>query len=299
MNEANRDEIQLSIVIAAWNGNALLRQCVASLENQTDKTDMEVIVASNFSITEGGLVVPIKLRQLTETAAVPEIRRDGIALATGKIVALVEDHCIFDTNWCQEIKKAHESADVAIGGSVENASVDKALDWAVYFYDYGKYMLPNQQGQVAALSGLNVSYKRAALNEILEIYQNGFVETTVNDELKRRGHLLQLWPKAIVYHNKNYEIKRASEHCYHLARSYAAQRVSNVSMPKRILFAAFSFVLPVLLPARIVLTTVKKGRNIVQMILALPLVILLMFIWSYGEFCGYFLGEGKSAGEWK
>ena len=299
MNKANNDDVRLSIVIAAWNGNESLRQCLASLKKQTDRAGVEVIVASNFAVSESGTDVTIRIRLLDEKATVPEIRRDGIALADGKIVALVEDHCIFDENWCKEIKKAHESADAVIGGSVENASADRALDWAVYFYDYGKYMLPAGPGVVDALSGLNLSYKRAALDEISATYQNGFFETTVNDELKRRGHALRLWPAAIVYHNKTYEFKRAVGHCYHLARSYAAQRISGVSIPKRMLFAAFSLVLPVLLPGRIVLTTLKKGRNIIALMRSLPFIILLMFIWSYGEFCGYFLGEGKSALEWR
>lgn len=299
MNNAKNGKVGLSIVIAAWNGNESLRQCLASLEKQTDRAGVEVIIASNFAVSEAISDAVVKLIQVDGKTTVPEIRSAGLVLATGAVVAFVEDHCIFDANWCEQIKMAHESVDAAIGGSVENASAEKALDWAVYFYDYGKYMLPAGSGVVDALSGLNLSYKRAALDEIFATYQNGFFETTVNDELKRRGHALRLWPGAIVYHNKTYEFKRAAGHCYHLARSYAAQRISGVSIPKRLVFAAFSLVLPFLLPARIVLTTLKKGRNIIALMRSLPFIILLMFIWSYGEFCGYFLGEGKSALEWR
>jgi len=226
------------------------------------------------------------------------LRQAGIAAARGEIVALLEDHCVFDSRWSEEIKRAHESASV-VGGSVENVSVERALDWAVYFYDYGKYMLPNAAGATDALSGMNVSYKRAVLGEIREIYRDGFYETFVNEELKRRGHQLFLEPSAIVYHHKNYKIKRAAKHCYHLARSFAAQRTANVTPSKRAFFTAVSLILPILLPARIVSVTVKKGRHIKQLIRSLPFLIFLMFIWSYGEFCGYLMGEGKSAGDWR
>ncbi|MGH9947872.1 MAG: glycosyltransferase [Pyrinomonadaceae bacterium] len=291
--------MQLSIVIAAWNGNALLRQCLASLVKQTDRADTEIIVASNFAVSETEGDIPLKLLLLDEKATVPEIRRDGIALAKGKIVALVEDHCIFDSNWCEEIKKAHESPNVCIGGSVENASVDKALDWAVYFYDYGKYMLPNAAGTAKSLSGINTSYKRKTLEELEEVYRNGFFESTINEELRKRGHQLMMAPAAVVYHNKSYEMKHAVEHSYHLARSYAALRVSNISMPKRIFFGAVSFVLPVLLPVRIVLNTFRKGRNILPMFSAFPFIVLLTLVWSFGEFCGYLFGEGKSSAAWR
>lgn len=299
MNAPENEEIKLSIVIAAWNGVTPLRQCLASLEKQTDRIGSEVIVVSNFPVSADESSTEAKFLQLPATATVPELRSRGIELANGEVVALLEDHCVFDSNWCREIKKAHESTDAVIGGSVENASVRKALDWAVYFYDYGKYMLPNTAGAADSLSGINTSYKRTNLEEIAEVYRNGFFESEVNEELKKRGHQLVLVPSAIVYHNKSYEVKRAAEHSYHLARSYAAKRVSAVSISKRITFTVFSLILPVLLPLRIISTTVKKGRNISQMIRALPFIILLMFIWSYGEFCGYLLGEGKSAGEWR
>lgn len=296
MNDAKN--VAMSVVIAAWNGNKLLRQCLASLQEQTDR-DMEIIIASNFGVSETGFDLPIKFTMLEETATVPEIRRDGVAMAKGKIVALAEDHCVFDAKWCEEIKKAHESPAVAIGGSVENASTDNALDWAVYFYDYGKYMLPNTAGIVDSLSGINTSYKRSALEEISEIYRDGFFESAVNDELEKSGQQLTIAPAAIVYHNKSYETKRAVEQSYHLGRSYAARRVSGASLPKRIFFGAFSLVLPVLLPARIVLNTLRKGRNIGPLLRAFPFIILLMLFWSYGEFCGYLLGDGRSAAEWR
>ena len=47
---------------------------------------------------------------------VPDLRKEGIRSAGGEIVALAEDHCVFDGNWCAELKKAHESDYQVIGG---------------------------------------------------------------------------------------------------------------------------------------------------------------------------------------
>ncbi len=277
-----------------------MREWLESLEKQFDKTATETIVAANFQtdFSDGEFSSAIKFLNLPAETVVPELRQAGIAAARGEIVALLEDHCIFDSRWSEEIKKAHESASV-VGGSVENASVERALDWAVYFYDYGKYMLPNSAGATGTLSGMNVSYKRTILDEIGEIYRNGFYETFVNEELKKRGHQLLLTPSAIVYHKKNYETRRAAEHSYHLARSFAAQRVADSDFLKRAFFAATSLILPVLLPARIILATLKKGRHLKELVGATPYLIFLMLIWSYGEFCGYLFGAGNSADEWQ
>lgn len=299
MMVAETEGLDLSVVVAAWNGLQQLRQFLASVDEQSDLSGVEVVVASNFAVPEINLRSATQVLQLHETATVPELRRQGIAAARGKIVALVEDHCVLDPEWCREIKKAHLESRTIIGGSVENTNSEKPLDWAVYFYDYGRYMLPNEARQVGSLSGMNVSYKRSVLEEVAGVWSDGFYETFVNEELKKRGHVLWMLPSAIVYHNKNYEIRSAVRHCYHLARSFAARRVSGFHPLRRLQFTGKSLVLPVLLPARVVLATVRKGRHVRELVGAFPHLALLMSIWAYGEFCGYLFGQGRSGGEWR
>jgi glycosyltransferase involved in cell wall biosynthesis len=48
MTQSENKQIELSIVIAAWNGVSLLRDCLLSLEKQIEKGGAEVIVVSNF-----------------------------------------------------------------------------------------------------------------------------------------------------------------------------------------------------------------------------------------------------------
>ena len=295
-----RDEkINLSIVVASWNGTASLLQCLESLESQTDKATEEIIVVSNFKpdLPKNGWSADFHVRP--DSFTVPELRRDGIAAARGDVVALIEDHCTVDGNWIREIRQAHASHAAVVGGAVENMSGGNALDWAVYFYDYGKFMSPNSAGVTETLSGLNTSYKRAALDEIRDDYRDGFFETFANEALKSRGHQLSMSPSAVVYHNKRYELRRALSHCYHLARSYAAKRVANAPLGRRFVFIFGSLFLPILLPARVVLSVIRKGRNLGHLVRAIPFLIVLMSAWSYGEFRGYSAGEGDSRAKWR
>lgn len=292
--------IKLSIVIAAWNGVESLRRCLVSLENQIKTA--EVIVVSNFSTADllaDSRFSFVKFIELAAEITVPQLRNRGINAARGEIVALSEDHCLFDENWCQDVIKVHESNHTAIGGAIENVKNSRTLDWAVYFYDYGKYMPPNQSGETETLSGFNSSYKKEVLRELQEIYQDGFFETFFNEELKKRGHKLYLTDSAIIYHAKNYELKKTLIQFYHLARSFAAKRVSNAPFSKRIGFATVSFLLPIVLPTRIGLNIIEKKRNIKELVSSFHLIIILMSVWSWGEFRGYVSGEGASASAWK
>ena len=203
-------EFHLSIIVAAFNNESYLEQCLKSLINQIDSSDTEIIVVSNFYNKSVEQIKKrysgVKFIVLPEETNVPELRTRGINDSNGEIIALLEDHCIFDKQWCSEIKRAHKHPYSIIGGSVENASPAKALDWAVYFYDYGKYMLPSKAGEIDSLSGINISYKKVALEKVENLYKKGFFETFINEELKKQGKSLYMIPSAIVYHKKNYKL---------------------------------------------------------------------------------------------
>jgi glycosyltransferase involved in cell wall biosynthesis len=295
--------LRLSIVIAAWNGGSLLQQCLESLKEQGQAGDTEVIVVSN---DDGRSQEMLKLQfpfvkhvSLPPDTTVPVLRAAGVARSNGEIVTLLEDHCSLDARWCAEIKKAHELPYAVIGGPIENTSPHKSLNWAVYFYDYGKYMLPAEAQVVGSLSGMNVSYKRAVLAEVEHLFREGFFEVFVHEELERRGHALYLTPAAIVYLKKDYALGSTLVQFYHQARCFASKRVSKAALAKRIAFGVGAVLLPVLLPTRIIARTVRKRRHLKQLFTSLPCLVLLMTSWGAGEFCGYLFGEGSSGEKWK
>ena len=287
----------LSIVIAAWNGADSLERCLQSLGCD----NAEVIVAANRAIPETlrEQFPRVRFLSLPETAIVPELRTAGVLESTGDIVALTEDHCRFGQGWRQQVRKAHEGGGCAIGGPVENASVERALDWAVYFYDYGKFMPPIRPGPAGELSGANVSYKRAALMAESESFRNGFFEPAVHRALVQRHGGLYLSSNAVIYHNKSYRLGEAVQQAYHLARGYAALRVQHAAAWRRILFVLGSPLLFPLLPSRVIGSILRKGRRRKELLRSLPYLILLTASWAWGEFRGYLAGEGSSKGRWK
>jgi GT2 family glycosyltransferase len=160
-------------------------------------------------------------------------------------------------------------------------------------------MLPDVPRVAEALTGFNVSYKRAVLEKVKDRYQKGFYETFIHQELRRLGYELFLMPSAIVYHNKTYALRASIVETYHHGRLFAALRTSVAPWRERIFRVATSFILPVLLPMRIALRTIRKNKHVKELIAAFPYLLLLMSAWSYGEFCGYLCREGSSARRWK
>jgi hypothetical protein len=227
------------------------------------------------------------------------LRAIGLRLSTAPIVALLEDHGTPSASWAPAVLEAHRRSSAAvIGGAVENG-MDRILNWAVYYCDFGRYQNPVPAGDVEFASDSNVSYKCDALMSVKDQWYNAFHETSVNWELRRRGETLILNPDMVVHQTRRrLRFWPALNERFVWGRSFAGTRAVETSSAKRLIFAALSFVLPFVLTVRILLQGLGKKRFVKQLIIALPLVFFLQIFWATGEFVGYVTGRAEGgAGE--
>src|SRR5262245_33692574 len=301
---------ELSIVVAIIaGGSQSCAACLDALAVARRDYEIEVLVPYDTRLTDvDGLSrkfhwvefidarrsVPVTSESLSREHH-DILRAIGLNQARGRIVALLEDHGTPSVDWIAATLEAHRTNASAVGGAVENG-VDRLLNWAVYYCDFGRYQNPVREGEVEFLSDSNVSYKREALESVKSLWLDSFHETSVNWELRRRGESLRLSPRMVVHQTRSsLRLLDALRERYVWGRSFAGTRAAEVSTSKRITFAAFSFLLPLLLTSRIVLTGLQKRRHISKLFRALPLIFLLEVIWSGGEFVGYLT---KSTSPW-
>jgi hypothetical protein len=293
----------LSVVVAAWSGTAALRLCLRSLYSQIRSGDDEIIVARNFDIDLGVSLLEefpaLVDLPLAFDVTVPRLRAAGMAVASGVIVAFIEDHCVCSSGWRNAIVKAHELPFEAVGGPVDLARGGRPLDWAVYFYDYSRFAPPMISAPALSLSGANMSYKGTLLRGLGANLQHGVMEVILERELRRRGVVNYIAADAIVIHSKRHSIRNAIGLAYALARGYAAQRVLGAAATRRVTYSCVTPLLPFLLGGRILAATILKRRKILQLALALPWLAVLLIAWSLGELAGYLAGEGYSQRRWR
>ena len=219
------------------------------------------------------------------------LRAIGLRRARATIVALLEDHGTPCDDWCTAVLEAHRAPAAAIGGAVENG-VDRLLNWAVYYCDFGRYQNPLPPGPAEFLSDSNVAYKRAALDAVREVWADAFHETEVNWALRARGDLLQLESRMIVYQTRrNLRFIPALRERFVWGRSFAATRVAHAPASRRLMFAVAACLLPLALTWRVMARALGTRRHLSQIVLALPLIGLLETLWSIGEFVGYATGR--------
>lgn len=302
----------LSVVVAIVSdttdpqaGVGHLAGCLKALSHQVDAPPMELIVPYHEKDVDGienlqdqfshvNFVPVTDLKTSSRKDGSREhhdtLRARGLLAAQGDLVALMEDHARPDKNWCANIFAAHRASYAAIGGAIENG-IDRPLNWAVYYCDFGKYQNPLPSGESSFASDANVSYKRSALETIRTTWEQSFREVVVNGTLMSCGNKIALRPDIIVYqHRSDLRLSHALRERFIWGRSYAATRRALLSNPKRVVYAALSPLLPGILMLRMTVTAWKRRRHFGKLLKSCHLIFLLLISWSLGECVGYLRG---------
>lgn len=290
MNEASTP-IELSVVIVCIQGSISIKQTLESLVNQNTRNHLELLVLFDDRFKElFGLECDfpgVRFIHLSGQNSYAELRSQGVKQSTGRIVAVTESHCVPQSNWAENIIKQHQNPYAAVGGSVEKLTPDTVLDWAIYFADYLRYMNPLREGSVSALTDLNVSYKRTALDKIASVWQTEFHENTVHGELLKGGEILWISPNIVVQQKRNFSFRQAIQDRYTFGNILAKTRIEHATTSQRMKFILFSILIPFVQIARTITQVLSKRRWLGKYLIAFPYLVLLAFVWGFGEFLGY------------
>jgi len=296
----------LSVVVISFSEPASLERCLASLVESAAAHKAEVLVVRALRIDDLGYDA-VRRRfsgcgwvNAPAGETVPRMRWLGMSAARGAVVALTEDDCVVDAQWCGAVIQAHREPWVAVGGAVEPGPYTHASDWAVYFFEYGRFMLPFDQHESSVLPGNNVSYKRN-----LALAEKGFGETEdfydvfVHEAWRRQGLPMLITPTLLVTNRNTWPRSYVTVNPFHHGRGFAARRVAGQSWRHRGTLAVLAPLLPLLQVCRIVRLIAGRRRLRAQFVRAVPWLVVFATSWAAGELVGYLFGPGESAQHWR
>ena len=284
----------LSIVIASWSSEALLARCLASLARQWDGA--EVIVATHRPDIELQRRYPhVRFVRGPEGATVFRLRALGADAARGRMVAQLEDHAAAGPRWVSALRAAQRAGHGIVGGPVENGLRARAVDWALYFVEYGAYMPPMNTGPVPRLSGMNIAYDHALLQSCRDIWKNTLQENEINDALQAKGHTLHLAADAVVESFLPMTFGYAMGHLRDGGRHFARSRASRCSPGQRVAWVLASPLVPAVLLWRLVRAVVaRRPQRLGPLLRSTPLLVLVLGAWGWGEATGYLMARQES-----
>lgn len=217
------------------------------------------------------------------------LRSIGVAAARAPVVATIEDHTIPEPGWAAAVVAAHEAPHAVIGGAVHKGTPDSIVGWAMYFFDYWRYLAP-RAGPTRFLSACNVSYKREALGRIAGVWSRRMHETDVHAALAARGETLWLEPRMAVRQRRPLLFRDAWRELFRHGRLYGADRAGAHSPGARLAHAIALPALPLLQLLRAGTRVLRAPRLVPRFVLAAPVVTVLALSWSAGELRGLISG---------
>lgn len=198
--------------------------------------------------------------------------------------------------WAERMITSHrqDPSAAAIGGSVENAADRNVMDWASFLIVQVAVMAPIPSGVAQRLSGaVNVSYKRAALVDILDHDGMGAMDVLHQKELLARGELLVADDRIRIAHDQSLGFIGTTAVHFHAGRTMSGLRRQKMSALDWVRFVGALFVSFARF-GRIVGIGMQKGYG-KQIVTGSPAIMLLLYAQALGQFTGYLRGAGDSA----
>ena len=294
------ETVKLSVVVASLNSPADLKDCLESiLADNRDR--IEIIVADcclkeNFAelIERFPAVTFIKFPPKTSLS---KLLGAGIARANGEIIAITDSSCVVANDWISSILQAHETnKSPVIGGSVEMSGNRSLTDWAAYFCDYAEFMPPASRAVVSVVPGNNLSIKREVFKRGTKLAQPEFWKTLWCQRLQSEGIELFSEPQISVVWRKHYKLIPLLVRRFHQGRCFAGMRFAEANFPKRLFYAVGSAFLPFMFVVRTAAPVFRRKRFFAKFLVTLPIIILAVVFWSFGETIGFLTGTGASCG---
>ncbi len=162
--------IVASVLVGSVNGAEMIDHLLDALKRQTGDVPFEIIVADRCTDGTADRISrehpAVRLLRAKPRTTLPELRTMALKQASGRFVLVTEDHTVPPPNWVERFVKELDCAPprvVAVGGPVDNAMRDRAVDWAAFLCEYSGYLPPLAAGEVDDVPGMNIAYRRESL----------------------------------------------------------------------------------------------------------------------------------------
>ena len=280
--------IELSIIVAVWKDEAGLDRCLEAFLAQVDDR-CELIVVSGVELSVARRSESrVKWIVLADELLIPELWSRGMALASGRHVAITTAHFEPAPDWVRAVRAAHERRDAAgISGPIDAPRGGTAKDWATYFLRYSNTFHLEGERTVRDIPGDNASYDAAALKRHWAAIARGFWEPEFHRLVLAEGRTLAWVPAMRVTQRASYPFGAFCRQRLLHGREFGSSRVREKGFAIRCARLVLSPLIPCVFLAKIAGRIVRSRRDFAAFLYSLPILSVFVLVWALGETWGY------------
>jgi hypothetical protein len=241
--------------VLATDELATVRGVLAALDRQTIAAEVELVLISPTALAGGELPAALGAVRTVTCPAPLELhvaRALGVHAAAAPLVFIGETHSFPEPEMLERIVAAFAGPWSAVVPAIVNANPQSAASWAGFLFDYGAWHPRRAAVEVPEPLVYNSSFRRAALLETGERLAAGLsaVDHDLWRELATRGHRAFFEPAARIAHlNVARAVPFLRERWLCGAR-FGRHRARRWEWPRRLLYAAATPLVPLVLAAR-------------------------------------------------
>jgi glycosyltransferase involved in cell wall biosynthesis len=117
---APQHRIIASVIVCSLNGAARIGECLDSINRQTFKNESyEVIViddGSTDSTSDIARLCGARIVRFEKNRGIPSARNAGYLAASGEVAVYIDDDCVADCHWLENLVRIFEDKDVVAAG---------------------------------------------------------------------------------------------------------------------------------------------------------------------------------------
>jgi GT2 family glycosyltransferase len=203
---------RFSVVVCTHNGAATLRECLDGLA-ELDYPAHEVIVVDDGSTDSSAAIASDYDCRLirTENRGLSAARNTGLAVASGEIVAYVDDDTKPDPDWLKYLARTFMTTSHAgIGGPNLALTDDGRVARCVAHAPGGPTHVLISDQEAEHIPGCNMAFRRQALEQVGGFdprFRAAGDDVDICWRMRERGQTLGFSPAAVVWHHRRNSIR--------------------------------------------------------------------------------------------
>jgi glycosyltransferase involved in cell wall biosynthesis len=299
MNADGRTAVDVSVVIASVESIHSIQACLDSMRTALAGTRSEVLVV-DASRDESGSVAEKELGsgrvvRCPPGTLTPVLWAAGIARSTGRVVALTTGHFAVEPTWLAGLTSALLGGEMGAAGRVDLADETTITDWAVFYLRYSEFLREPERIErgVSGIPADNAAYNGDAIRRFVTATDDGFWEVEFHRQLHAAGGSLAMVSGAMAQYRRSFPFLTIARHRYQHGRHSGAWRVSRKIRSAPAVVMAFPLV-PFALAARTWRRVAFSAMHRARFVRALPVFLVLAFLWAVGEAVGALSGAPTS-----